>query len=119
MVIGSRISHYEVLEKIGQGGMGVVYKCRDTILGRLVALKVLSPDAFSTVDRRHRLIKEARTVSKLNHPNIVTIYEVAEADGVDFIAMEYVDGSALNTVLHGGPLSVERAVRYGAEVAGA
>jgi eukaryotic-like serine/threonine-protein kinase len=119
VVIGSTISHYEVLEKIGQGGMGVVYKSRDTILGRLVALKVLAPDAVGTPDRRHRLIKEARTVSKLNHPNIVTIYEVAEADGVDFIAMEYVDGSPLNTVLHGGPLSVERAVRYGAEVAGA
>jgi serine/threonine protein kinase len=73
-VIGSRITHYEVLEKIGQGGMGVVYKCRDTILGRLAALKVLSPDAVNTPDRRRRLIQEARTVSKLNHPNIVTIY---------------------------------------------
>lgn len=117
MVIGSRISHYEVLEKIGQGGMGVVYKSRDTILGRLVALKVLSPDAFGTLDRRHRLIKEARTVSKLNHPNIVTIYEVGEGEGADFIAMEYVDGPALSTVLRNGPLSIDRAARYGAEVA--
>jgi len=116
-VIGSRIAHYEVLEKIGQGGMGVVYKCRDTILGRLVALKVLSADAVDSPDRRRRLIREARTVSKLNHPNIVTIYEVGEADGVDFIAMEYVDGSALDSVLRGGPLSVERAVRYGSEAA--
>ena len=118
-MIGSRISHYEVLEKIGQGGMGVVYKCRDTVLRRLVALKVLSPDAFETQDRQRRLMQEARAVSKLNHPNIVTIYETGKAEGVDFIAMEYVEGLALNTVLLGGPLSVERATRYGAEAANA
>jgi Tol biopolymer transport system component/predicted Ser/Thr protein kinase len=99
--------------------MGVVYKCRDTILGRFVALKVLTPDALGNQDRRRRLINEARTASALNHPNIVTIYEVAEADGVDFIAMEYVEGSALNAVLQGGPLSIERAVRYASDVAGA
>jgi eukaryotic-like serine/threonine-protein kinase len=116
-VIGSRISHYEVLEEIGHGGMGVVYKCRDTILGRLVAIKVLSPETVNNPDRRGRLIQEARTVSQLNHPNIVTVYEVGEADGVDFIAMEYVDGSPLSTLLRGGPLSVERAVRYGTEAA--
>ena len=97
--------------------MGVVYKCRDTILGRFVALKVLTPDALGNQDRRRRLINEARTASALNHPNIVTIYEVAEADGVDFIAMEYVEGSALNAALQGGPLSVERAVRYASDVA--
>jgi serine/threonine protein kinase len=114
-MIGSRVSHYEVLEEIGRGGMGVVYKCRDTTLGRLTALKVLSPDAFGTQDRQRRLIQEARTLSKLNRPNIVTIYEIGKSEGLDFIAMEYVDGLALNTVLHGGPLSVERAIRYGAE----
>ncbi len=116
-MIGQRISHYEVLEKIGQGGMGVVYKCRDLVLGRFVALKVLPPDALGDSDRRHRLINEARTASALNHPNIVTIYEVDEANGVSFIAMEYIEGSALNAVLQSGPVGVERAVRYGSDVA--
>src|SRR5207302_5984458 len=87
--------------------------------GRLAALKILPPDAFGAEDRQRRLVQEARTVSKLNHPNIVTIYEVGKAEGVDFIAMEYVDGSALSTMLHVGPLSVERAIRYAAEAASA
>src|SRR5947209_1810573 len=99
--------------------MGVVYKCRDTVLGRLTALKLLSPDASGAQDRQRRLIQEARTVSKLNHPNIVTVYETGNAEGVDFIATEYVEGVALNTLLLGGPLSVERATRYGAQVASA
>ena len=98
-MIGRTISHYEVLERIGEGGMGIVYKCRDQILGRLVALKVLPPDALSNPERRQRLIHEARTASALNHVNIVTIYEVAQVDGVDFIAMEFIEGAALNVIL--------------------
>ena len=86
---GQILSHYKILEKIGQGGMGVVYKARDTHLDRFVALKVLPPEKVAAPERKRRFVQEAKAASALNHPNIITIHDIDQADGVDFIAMEW------------------------------
>ena len=93
---GQKIAHFEVLGKLGAGGMGVVYKARDVHLDRMVALKVLPPARADDAAMRSRLLREARAASALNHSNIVTIYEAGSADGIDFIAMEYVEGTTLS-----------------------
>ncbi|HEU4996781.1 MAG TPA: protein kinase, partial [Gemmatimonadaceae bacterium] len=95
-MIGRQLSHYEILERIGEGGMGVVYKARDTHLNRLVAIKILPADKVTNPDRRRRFVQEARAASALNHPGIVTIHDIAQDDGVDFIAMELVAGRTLD-----------------------
>jgi Tol biopolymer transport system component/tRNA A-37 threonylcarbamoyl transferase component Bud32 len=94
-MVGRVVSHYEIVEKLGEGGMGAVYKARDTRLGRLVALKILPPDKVQDAERRRRFVQEARAASALNSPHIVTIHEIDEADGVHFIAMELAEGRTL------------------------
>jgi serine/threonine protein kinase len=105
-MIGRTIAHYTVLEKLGEGGMGVVYKARDNHLDRFVALKVLPPDKVADGERKRRFVQEARSASALNHPNIITIHDISEADGTVFIVMEYVGGKALADLIprHGMPL---------------
>ena len=98
-MIGRVVSHYEVLAKLGEGGMGVLYKARDTRLDRLVALKVLRPDKVADPERRRRFVQEARAASALNHPNIVTVYDFGEAGSYLFLAMEYVEGTSLAHLL--------------------
>jgi eukaryotic-like serine/threonine-protein kinase len=114
-----RLLHYQILEQIGEGGMGVVYKARDTRLDRLVALKVLPADKVSDPERRRRFIQEAKAASALNHPNIVTIYEVAASGGVHFIAMEFVEGRTLGELVGPHGLPVDQVLLYAIPIAGA
>ena len=113
------IAQYQIEGEIGRGGMGVVYRAVDTRLGRPVALKVLPPDAHGDVERQRRFIQEARSASALNHPHIVTIYEIGEHDGTTFIAMELVEGTPLDRLLAAGPLDLDTALTYAAQVASA
>jgi eukaryotic-like serine/threonine-protein kinase len=116
---GSRFGVYEIVSPLGAGGMGAVYKARDTKLVRLVALKFLRGEGSDGDAARALLLREARSASALNHPNIATVYEVGESDGRAFIVMELVEGRTLNAVLERGALAPETAVRYGLEVASA
>jgi serine/threonine protein kinase len=118
-LIGRTIGHYEVIEKIGEGGMGAVYRARDIHLDRSVALKMLPGASVANAERRRRFALEARAVSALNHPNIITIYDIDAADGVDFIAMEYVAGETLAQLIPPGGMDPALAVRLGAQIADA
>src|SRR5881394_1788195 len=95
-MIGQSLGHYRIEAKLGEGGMGVVYKARDTHLDRPVAIKVLPPERVADPDRKRRFVQEAKAASALNHPNIVHIYDIDTASGVEFIAMEYVPGRTLD-----------------------
>jgi TolB-like protein/Tfp pilus assembly protein PilF/predicted Ser/Thr protein kinase len=119
VAVGETISHYRILEKLGGGGMGVVYKAEDTRLGRTVALKVLPPERVADPNRKRRFIQEARAASALNHPNIITIYDIDEVEGVHFIAMEYVDGKTLDRLIAHHGLPVEKTLAYAVEMAAA
>jgi Tol biopolymer transport system component len=99
LTLGSKLGSYEVLSLLGAGGMGEVYRARDTRLGRVVAIKVLPAERMADENRRRRFVQEARGASALSHPNIVTIFEIESADGIDFIVMEYVPGKTLDTVI--------------------
>jgi serine/threonine protein kinase len=112
---GDMLAQYRVEAKLGEGGMGVVYRAYDTRLERPVALKILLPDP----DRQQRLLREARAASALTHPNIVTIHEIGTAHGVDFIAMEYVEGRPLSNLIPAKGLSVEKALDYAIQIADA
>jgi serine/threonine protein kinase/Tfp pilus assembly protein PilF len=115
-LIGQRVAHYEVVEKLGEGGMGVVYKARDTMLGRFVALKLLPLERCSDEAARARLIREARLASRLNHPNICTIHEVGESGRRAYIVMELVEGRTLSALLSGGALAAGVVLRIGKQV---
>jgi eukaryotic-like serine/threonine-protein kinase len=116
---GTRIGSYEISGFLGAGGMGEVYRARDQSLGRDVAVKVLSSTDATDETARERLIREARTASKLNHPNICTVHDVGIADGHVYIAMELVEGDPLSTMLSGGALSPDLVVRYAIQLADA
>jgi serine/threonine protein kinase/tetratricopeptide (TPR) repeat protein len=118
-MIGRTISHYEITEKLGEGGMGVVYKARDSHLKRFVALKVLPPEKVTDPERKRRFVQEARSASALNHPNIVTVHDIDQSDGVDFIAMEYVEGKTLDELIGRKGLKLSEALKYAIQIADA
>ena len=113
------ISHYRILEKLGAGGMGEVYLAEDTNLGRAVALKILPTDVAHDRERLRRFLQEARAAAALHHPNVAHIYEIGEFDGINFIAMEYVEGQILDAKINHHPLDVGEVIAIGIEVAAA
>jgi len=118
-MIGKTLGHYEITSELGKGGMGVVYKAHDTHLDRSVAIKVLSAEKVADPDRKRRFIQEAKAASALNHPNIVTIYDIDQSDGTDFIAMEYLSGKTLDQLIPRNGMQLPAALKYALQIADA
>ena len=116
-MIGSTISHYLIIDKLGEGGMGVVYRARDSRLERLVALKLLPLDLARDPSAKQRFVNEARAASALNHPNVATVYDVGETESHSFIAMELVEGESLKDTLRADRLPIERVQELALQIA--
>src|SRR4030095_9649872 len=119
LVIGASLGPYEILAPLGAGGMGDVYKARDTRLDRTVAIKVLSAGRERSAELKQRFDREARTISSLNHPHICTLYDIGEHESTTFLVMEYLEGETLQARLERGPLSLTEVLGFGVEIAGA
>ena len=116
---GQRLLHYDIVAELGRGGMGVVYKARDTHLDRFVAIKVLPPEKVSDPTRKARFVQEAKAASALNHTNIITIYDISSDGGIDFIAMEYVDGKTLDQLIPRKGMRLNEALKVAVQIADA
>jgi serine/threonine protein kinase/Tol biopolymer transport system component len=118
-VLGRQIAHYTIVEKLGEGGMGIVYKARDQHLDRFVALKILPPEKVADEERKRRFVQEAKAASALNHPHIVHIYDISSIDNIDFIAMEYVSGRTLDRLIDHRGLRLNEALNCATQMADA
>src|ERR1700761_5569542 len=116
---GTQLGPYEVISLLGAGGMGEVYRARDARLNRTVALKILPPQVAADRGRRQRFEHEARAASALNHPNIVSVYDIGEQDGVAYIVSELIDGESLRDMIQRGPIPPSRVIDLGAQIAAA
>src|ERR1700757_3698315 len=118
-MLGKTIAHYHILEILGRGGMGVVYKARDTHLDRFVALKVLPPEKVADPERKRRFVQEAKAASALNHRNIITIHDINHENVLDFIAMEFVNGKTLDQLLGRRGFRLSEVLKSAVEIADA
>src|SRR6266404_1020540 len=118
-LVGRTLGHHQITAVLGEGGMGVVYLALDTKLERQVALKVLRPEALGDPSRKQRFVREAKAASALNHPNIITIHDIAEAGGLEYIVMEYVPGQTLQQRIAGPALAVREVLEYGLQISDA
>src|SRR5262252_1968053 len=116
---GVRLGPYEILAPLGAGGMGEVYRARDTRLERIVAVKILPAQFSADPIRKQRFEREAKTISNLNHPHICVLYDVGQQDGIDYLVMECVEGETLAKRLEKGPMPLEQVLKYGAQTADA
>src|ERR1700740_174498 len=116
---GKRLGPYEILSAIGAGGMGEVYRARDTRLDSTIAIKVLPSHLAARPELRERFEREARTIASLNHPHICTLYDIGHQDGIDFLVMEYLEGETLAERLKKGPLPLGQVLQYAIEIADA
>src|SRR5467141_392473 len=119
LTAGTKLGRYEIRAKIGEGGMGEVYLAQDTKLDRKVALKILPADVAAHPDRMKRFVQEAKAASALNHPNIITIYEIEQIDSVNFIATEFIDGETLRQRMKNAPMKIGEVIDVAAQIAGA
>src|SRR5262249_52314948 len=116
---GTQLGPYEVVSAIGSGGMGEVYRARDTRLDRTVAIKVLSSELSADSDLKERMHREARAISSLNHPHICTLYDIGREDGIDYLVMEFLQGETLAERLRKGPLPTNELLRIASEISDA
>src|ERR1700737_5624799 len=113
---GTKLGPYEIVSALGTGGMGEVYRARDTRLDRTVAVKILPAHLSDSAEAKQRFEREARAISSLSHPNICHLYDVGEQDGISYLVMEYLEGETLGDRLHKGPLPLEQVLKVGAEI---
>ncbi len=119
ILLGKRLGPYEILSSIGAGGMGEVYRARDTRLDRTVAIKVLPTHLADRSELQERFEREARTIASLNHPHICTLHDIGQQDGIDFLVMEYLEGETLAQRLVKGSLPIQQVLQYAIEIADA
>jgi len=118
-MVGKKILHYQLIDKIGAGGMGEIYKGQDSRLNRLVAVKILSPGVATDPERKRRFFQEAQAASALNHPNIITLYDIVSEGDVQCLVMEYISGKTLRDLTPAGGLDPAQALQYAAQIASA
>src|SRR6185503_3087674 len=118
-LMGRSVSHYQILSRLGEGGMGIVYKARDQHLDRFVAIKVLPPELVADPDRKKRFVQEAKAASALNHPNIITIHDIASENGRDYIVMEFLEGKTLDQLIPRRGFKLSEVLNYGTQIADA
>src|SRR5262245_61617522 len=118
-MIGFELGHYRIEEKLGEGGMGVVYRAFDTHLDRPVAIKVLRPETMAAPERKRHFVQEAKAASAINHPNILTIYDISHKESLDFIVMEFIEGKTLDRLIGRNGIPLNNALKYAVQIADA